>query len=102
MSAKILDGKILAQRLKDELKSQIKALKARSSSIPKLINLIIGSNPGACAYAASQQKAAEYIGLDYELKSLPENITQQKLIDLIKQVNRSEERRVGKECRSRW
>ena len=88
MSAKVLDGKILAQRIKDALKKEVAELKAKTGRVPRLINVMIGSDEGSCAYANSQKKTAEYIGIQYELLNLPLNVKQEILRERIKELNR--------------
>ena len=87
MTAKLLDGKILAQKLKDSLKSEVKALQQKTGAVPHLVNLIVGNDAGACAYANSQKKTAEYIGINYELKTLSSNISEKDLISEIERLN---------------
>lgn len=87
MSARILDGKALAQDLKDRLKKEVRSLKGQTGSVPKLINVMVGNDHGSCAYAQSQQRAAEYIGIDYELQTLPQMASQDDLIDCLKTLN---------------
>ena len=50
MSAKILDGKALAQDLKDSLRDEVAALKKQTGLVPRLVNVMVGSDHGACAY----------------------------------------------------
>ena len=88
MSAKILDGKILASQLKGSLKSEILKLKETTGGVPRLVNIMAGEDPGALAYANSQKKSAEQVGLQYELRTVPKNISQKELISLIAQLNR--------------
>ena len=59
MTAKLLDGKILAASLKESLKNEIEALKKSTGKTPKLKNIMIGNDPSADAYANSQKKGAE-------------------------------------------
>lgn len=87
MSAKILDGKALAQDLKDALKNEVAALKEQTGSVPQLVNVMLGSDHGSCAYAKSQKSAAEYIGIQYELKTLAEDVSQEDFSDCIKKLN---------------
>lgn len=87
MSAKILDGKILAQDIKDTLKDEVAALKKKTGSVPCLVNVMVGSDHGACAYAKSQRKNAKYIGIQYKLKTLPEDVSQEDFTDCIKKLN---------------
>ena len=48
---------------------------------------MIGLDHSACAYANSQKKVAENIGINYELTILPSDVTQQELITVIKRLN---------------
>lgn len=91
MTAKILDGKQLAQVLKDSLRSEVAALKTKTGAVPVLVNIIVGTDPGSCAYAKSQKAVAEYIGIRYELKMLPQETSQSELMTLIEKFNRDPE-----------
>ncbi|MCK5259654.1 MAG: bifunctional 5,10-methylenetetrahydrofolate dehydrogenase/5,10-methenyltetrahydrofolate cyclohydrolase [Candidatus Omnitrophica bacterium] len=90
MSAKILDGKLLAQNLKSTLKDEVAALKAEIGSVPRLVNVMVGDNHGACAYAKSQRKAAEYIGIQYDLEALPDDVSRKDFSECIKRLNGDE------------
>lgn len=85
---RILDGKILAQKIKDELKTQINELKKKHKRVPHIVNIMIGDDAGSCAYANSQKKAAENIGIRYDLKNLPQDVSQEKLTEVITQLNK--------------
>ncbi len=87
MKAKLLDGKILAQKIKDALKAEVAELKKTRGRVPRLINVMIGQDDGACAYANSQKKVAEYIGLQYELLTLSVDVKQSILVETIKKLN---------------
>lgn len=85
--AEILDGKLLAEKIKEGLKEDASRIKKETGCMPRLVNIIIGDNPGACSYADSQKKMAAYIGIDYELKVLPQDISQQELNSFIEKIN---------------
>lgn len=86
----ILDGKKLAQELKNLLSQEISQLKTKYGSGPQMLNIMIGEDHGACAYANSQKRLAEEIGLDYHLEILSAETTQNELIALIQQLNRDD------------
>lgn len=88
MSAQILDGKVLARKIQEALKAEVAALKKSVGDVPRLVNILMGSDHGSCAYANSQKKAAEYIGIRYELLMLPADISQNDLTETIKKLNR--------------
>ena len=85
--AKILDGKLLANTIKEQLKKEVDRFKRSVDQIPHLVNIMIGSQHSSLAYANSQKKAAEYIGIHYELAALPLQSSQTALIDYIKRLN---------------
>lgn len=87
MPVKILDGKLLAQEIKETLRAQIQQLKKEHGQTPRLVNVMVGSNEASSAYTNSQKKIAEYIGIDYQLKSLPAEAKQQQVITLLDQLN---------------
>ncbi|MDP2654825.1 MAG: bifunctional 5,10-methylenetetrahydrofolate dehydrogenase/5,10-methenyltetrahydrofolate cyclohydrolase [Candidatus Omnitrophota bacterium] len=88
MSAQILDGKLLAGRLREELRQEVLTLKESTGAVPRLINVMIGRDPGSCAYANSQKRVAEAVGIQYELSSLPEDVDQRDLLEHVRQLNR--------------
>ncbi len=90
MSAKILDGKSLAQDLKNTLRDEVTSLKQEMGAVPHLVNVMVGTNHSACAYAKAQEKAAQFIGIQYELETLPEDVTQEDFSACIKKLNDNE------------
>ena len=83
MTAKILDGKLLAEQLKIHLKSEVERLKKATGQVPMIVNIMIGDDASAKSYANSQKKTAEFIGLAYKLEQLPADTREDKLIELI-------------------
>ncbi len=88
MSAKILDGKILAQNLIDKLKVEVSDLQALTGKTISMVNVMVGEDHGASAYANSQKRIALRVGINYELLTLSANISQsdlEKQLDLLSQ-----------------
>ncbi|MFA4992640.1 MAG: bifunctional 5,10-methylenetetrahydrofolate dehydrogenase/5,10-methenyltetrahydrofolate cyclohydrolase [Candidatus Omnitrophota bacterium] len=81
--AKLLEGRPVAEKIKQEIKSQVLSLK----QAPVLASILIGDNPGAASYVKSQAKAAEGLGIVYKLFQLDQNITEKDLIDFILKLN---------------
>ncbi len=88
MSALLLDGKILAGQIREQLKREVQELKKNTGCVPVLVNLMMGQDVGSCAYANSQKKVAEQIGIDYRLINVEERLSQAKLIEHIETLNR--------------
>ncbi|MBZ0167543.1 MAG: bifunctional 5,10-methylenetetrahydrofolate dehydrogenase/5,10-methenyltetrahydrofolate cyclohydrolase [Candidatus Omnitrophica bacterium] len=86
--AQILDGRALAQQIKQRLTEEVLLLKKHSGYVPRMVNIMIGSDDGSCAYANSQKKVAQTIGIEYELVNLPPEISQD---DLSREISRYNE-----------
>ncbi|MBF0593478.1 MAG: bifunctional 5,10-methylenetetrahydrofolate dehydrogenase/5,10-methenyltetrahydrofolate cyclohydrolase [Candidatus Omnitrophica bacterium] len=87
MSAQILDGKVLAQKLQVELKAEVDMSRARTGKVPRFMNITIGQDPSAGSYGKSQKRAAEFIGIDYQFSNLSAHVSQKELIDHIHFLN---------------
>lgn len=88
MSAALLDGKVLAARIKEQLKTEVSELQKKTNRVLTMVNVMVGSDPAASAYANSQKKVAEYIGISYKLISLDQNIQQKEVIENIERLNK--------------
>jgi methylenetetrahydrofolate dehydrogenase (NADP+)/methenyltetrahydrofolate cyclohydrolase len=86
MAARLLEGAPIAESIKAELRGELEGLKAKGIT-PSLVAVMMGENPGAVLYANMQKKACEEIGITYELKTLPEDITQANLEAEIEALN---------------
>ena len=82
----ILDGKKVSQRVKDELKEQVVALKEKGID-PGLAVIIVGNDSASRVYVNNKKKACEYIGIRSEEYALPEETTQDELLALVKELN---------------
>lgn len=86
MSAKIIDGRAVAARLKENLKEQAAQLSARGRQ-PGLAVVIVGDNPASRVYVNMKKKACAEIGIYSEEHALDGGISQVDLLHLIDQLN---------------
>jgi len=87
MPAQLLDGESLAAKIKESLKSEIEGLKKKGIS-PYLVAVQVGENAASRVYIKQQKKSCEEIGISYELKELPADTSQEKLIKFIEDLNK--------------
>jgi len=87
MAAKLLEGKPIAEELKAKIKAEVEALKAGHNRAPKLLALQMGENASSAVYVKAQKKSAESLGIEYELKTVPDSISQVEAESLIKSLN---------------
>ena len=88
MTAKLIDGNALAERLKDELTQEVRTLKERGKD-PHLVAVQVGEDAASQVYLRSQSRACEGIGLRYTLESLPADTTEGDLREHIKHLHQN-------------
>lgn len=76
----------MSQRIKDELKEEVKNLK-KDNIFPGLAVIIVGDDPASRVYVNSKKKACEEIGIYSQEYALPENTTQDELLELVEKLN---------------
>ncbi len=82
--AKLLEANSIAARIKDNIIQDISVLGFK----PVLASIVVGQNPGALAYARSQDKSAAQLGIDYKLYNLKDDISEKSLFEIIHKLNR--------------
>ncbi len=87
MENKILDGKELSKKIKEELKQEVASIKEKTSNVPGLAVIIVGNNQASRVYVNSKKKACEEIGMISEEYALPEETTQEELLELVNTLN---------------
>ena len=87
MPAQIIDGKSIAQDIKNELKIRIRKLKEIDNLIPGLAVVLVGENPSSQVYVNRKQIDAQEIGVYSFTEKLSDTITQKELVDLIEKFN---------------
>ena len=83
----IIDGKALSALVKDEVRSEVQKLEARFGRKPCLCVIIVGENPASQVYVRNKVKAAAYTGMDSRLIELPAEISEEELLDRIRELN---------------
>jgi len=81
MSAQLLDGKVAAAALLEELKPKVKELD------PNLVVVQVGDNPASASYIKQKFKSCEKIGMRSEHRHLPEETKLEELLTLIEELN---------------
>lgn len=84
--AVILNGKEVAKKTRENLKSKVEELK-KKNIFPKLAVIMVGDDGASKIYVRNKSKACEELGIEFEEFLLDENITQQQLLQLINELN---------------
>lgn len=83
MTAKIIDGKKIAEDLRANLKKRTSKLKEK----PGLAVVLVGNNPASEVYVNMKEKKCEEVGFYSKKVILPENIDEEKLLGIIDELN---------------
>lgn len=83
----LLDGKVVSQATKDELRLSVSQLRSAGKKIPHLAAILVGNNGASETYVGSKVKTCEEIGFKSTLIRLPEDISENKLLQVIEDLN---------------
>ena len=84
--AEIIDGKALAQKIRQNLKQEVEQLK-QQGIIPKLAVIMVGEDKASKVYVKNKSKACEEIGIEYEEFLMPEDTKMETLLEVIEKLN---------------
>ncbi len=87
MSAKILDGKALAETIRAEIKEDVAKFIAETGVQPTLAVVLVGEDPASQVYVRNKELACEKAGLRSVLRRLPASTTTEELETLVAQLN---------------
>ncbi len=87
----ILDGRKIAQKLKDSLKIEIQDLKSQFNCVPGLAVIQVGNVAASSVYVKAKTKAAQEVGINVFDYHLDENRDQEELINLVNELNDNKE-----------
>src|SRR5512139_18674 len=85
--AQIIDGKLLAQQVRDEVAVQVEKMKAAGKPQPGLATVLVGDNPASKVYVSSKQKACAQAGIESFGHTLPATATQVEVESLVAALN---------------
>lgn len=85
--ATVISGKDLSLELKEAMRLEVMNLKEKHGRAPHLVVVLVGNNPSSISYVTGKEKACEFVGIKNTTLRLDENINEQSLVDLIKELN---------------
>ena len=88
--SEIIDGKLIAQNLRADLKEEIKILKEKYNKVPGLAVVQIGNVAASSVYVKAKTKSAQEVGIEVIDHHLENTTSQEELINLINKLNTQE------------
>ena len=89
MSARIIDGKAIAARLREETARQVAEFRAATGVQPHLAAILVGDDPASAVYVRNKQRACEQAGILSTLERLPGSASQRELLKRVAHYNKA-------------
>ncbi|MCY8542120.1 bifunctional methylenetetrahydrofolate dehydrogenase/methenyltetrahydrofolate cyclohydrolase FolD [Bacillus haynesii] len=90
MTATIIDGKETAKEKRGQLAKEVEELK-KQGVIPGLAVILIGDDPASLSYVRGKKKAAEAMGIRFQLDHFDASFSEQELLEVIDQYNQNDD-----------
>ena len=84
--AKIIDGKQISLDIKNELKEKVAKYKEQGIEITLAV-VKVGNDPASAVYVRNKEKACEYVGINSKTLAVPEETTEEELLNVVKELN---------------
>ncbi|MGO1059101.1 bifunctional methylenetetrahydrofolate dehydrogenase/methenyltetrahydrofolate cyclohydrolase FolD [Planococcus sp. FY231025] len=86
MTATIIDGKAVSQKIKEQVKVRVENLKSQGVT-PGLAVVLVGDNSASLTYVKNKQRTCEALGMRSDLHEYPESLTEAELLSKIDELN---------------
>ena len=85
--AKILSGKELAAKMRQEMQTELTELKSKHNLVPSLSVILVGDDPGSISYVKGKEKACAYVGINVQKYKFDADYPEADLLKLITDLN---------------
>jgi methylenetetrahydrofolate dehydrogenase (NADP+)/methenyltetrahydrofolate cyclohydrolase len=87
MSARILDGRALAETVRAEVRSGVESFRARYARGPGLDVVLVGEDPASVVYTRNKEKASSEVGMRGTLHTLPASVSEDEVVARVRELN---------------
>jgi len=87
MTAQKIDGKAIAQEVREEVKAKVAERVAAGKPIPSLATVLVGTDPASEVYVGMKKRMCERLGMNSLSYTLPADASQEEVEDLVKKLN---------------
>ena len=88
---KIIDGKVIAEKMKKEIAAEVASMIDRGLEAPHLAAVIVGEDGASQTYVASKEKACHAVGMTSSVYRLPANTSEKEMLGLVEFLNNDPE-----------
>lgn len=83
----LIDGKMIAQTVKNEIKTEVANLLDSGKRPPHLVAVIVGNDGASLSYVKSKEKQSKEVGFTSSVYKFPENIEESKFLETLDFLN---------------
>ncbi len=87
MTAQLIDGKLIAQKVREEVAAEVSKRIAAGKTKPVLATVLVGDRPDSAAYVSSKGKACQELGMGSVSEHLPADAAQEQVEALVQKLN---------------
>ena len=87
MTAQLIDGKAIAQQVREEVAAEVAKRTAAGKPKPTLATVLVGDRPDSVAYVNSKGKMSQELGMGSVSRHLPENARQEEVEAVVRELN---------------
>lgn len=88
---KLIEGKKISNQIKEEIAAEVVKMKEKGEKVPHLAAVIVGSDGASLTYVGSKVRSCKQIGFDSTLVDLPEETTDEQLLNEINKLNNNDD-----------
>ncbi len=88
---KILNGKALAEQIKEEIALDVTKIKKEGGNVPHLAAILVGGDPASLSYVRSKVNSCHKIGFESTLIKKDDQITEDELLDIVRDLNENDD-----------
>ena len=85
--AEIINGKIVSEKIRDEIKRDVFDFKTRYGTTPGLAVIVVGNDPASAVYVRNKHKACLEVGMNSYQIEFPEDVLEETLLSKIEELN---------------
>lgn len=85
--AVLIDGKLVSEKTRENIKGDVEAFKERYRAVPGLAVIVVGNDPASAVYVRNKHKACLSVGINSLQIELPEETTEEELLSKIDELN---------------
>jgi len=83
----ILDGRKIANQIKEEIAAEVTQIKTRGEKVPHLAAVLVGNDGASLTYVGSKVRSCKKIGFESTLIHLPEETDEDTLLQTVADLN---------------